>query len=192
MRDLREKTLTRVFRPVGVAFALGASLLTQPLLALAQSAIGDDLPRPLPVPRALWDEHAALLTVGFAALAAALLSWALLRLLANSDPRRAALHRIERARRTGRGAEGQAFASELGEAVRAYVEVRFAVHAPSLSTEAVLADLAQAESAGGAPWRAPLADFLVCADLAKDGAAPLSAPERDALVDSARQFVNAS
>lgn len=184
--------LTRVLRPVGVALALGASLFTQPLLALAEDALGDDLPRPLPVPRALWDEHAALLTVGFAALSVALLSWALLRLLAKPDPRRAALHRIERARETGDRAGGQAFARELADAVRAYVEVRFAVHAPSRSTEAVLADLAQAESAGGAPWRAPLADFLVCSDLAKHGAAPLSASERDALVDSARQFVNAS
>lgn len=174
---------------LGAILALMASAITQPFLVLAQDVIADELPRPLPISRALWTDHDGLIVAGFAALAAALLTWAVVRLLEPPpDARGLAMERIERARRLCNGGDPRAVAHEVSEAVRAYAEARFAVHAPLLSTEELLSVLAQGASPQE-PWRAPLADFLVCSELARHGAAPLSRTEIDALLESARAFV---
>lgn len=172
---------------LGAALVLIASAATEPFLGLAQDAFAQDVPRRLP--GALVDDRDALVIAAFAALAAALLAWAVVRLLASPpDARRVALDRIDRARRLGPSAGPRALAHEVSEAVRAYAEARFSVHAPLLSTDALLSGLAQAASPLE-PWRGPLADFLVCADLARSGVSPLSASELDALLGSARAFV---
>lgn len=177
----------RVWKRASALLVLVASAVSQPLLVLAQDAI--DL-RPLPISTLFFRDHEAMVMAGFAALAAALLTWAVIRLLGMPrDARTVALERIDRARAMAGQAGTSAFAHEVSEAVRAYVESRFAVHAPLLTTEELLTDLARDEDSPLARSRGALADFLVCCDLAKFGRTPLGPREMDALVESARAFV---
>lgn len=173
-----------------------ASAVTEPLLGLAQDSIADDIRDirgPLPIGGPWWAQYESFVLAGLAGLAAALLVWALIRLFQPAaDPRAVALDRIQRARALAPQIGAKPFAHEVSEAVRAYVEARFDVHAREQTTEELLAALAQDESSPLSRWRGPLADFLVCCDLAKFGGAALSVHEMDALADSARELVEES
>lgn len=170
---------------LGTLLVLFVSVVAEPILVFAQDVMASELPRPL----TLLEDHDGLFVAGFAALAAALLTWAVIRLLQPApDARSLALERIERVRRAGTKDDPVALARELGEALRAYAEARFAVHAPLASTEELLSALAQ-DASPQQPWRGPLADFLVCSELARSDAAPLHPAELEALLESARAFV---
>lgn len=169
------------------------SAATEPLLGLAQDSFASDIRDirgPLPMPEPWWSQYESFLVAGLAGLAAALLAWALVRLFQPApDPRAQAIARIDRARAMAPQLGAKPFVHEVSEAVRAYVEARFDVHAREQTTEELLATLAQDEASPLARFRGPLADFLVSCDLVKFGAASLSAAEIDALADSARLLV---
>ncbi len=173
-----------------------ASPLSRPLLGFAQAALREDIRDirgPLPAVPAWWQGHESLIVALAAGLVAGMVTWAVVRLTQRaSDPRRVAIERIENARALARSAGAKAFAHEVSEAVRAYVEARFHIRAPRRTTEELLAELAQAPGSPLVRWRAPLADFLVSCDLVKFGGVSLREDEIDALVQSARTFVDTS
>ncbi len=172
------------------------SPLSRPLLGFAQAVLEDDIRDirgPLPAPPAWWQEHESLMIARVAGLLAGVVAWIAVRLMSRAaDPARVALDRLEAARAIAHRAGAKAFAHEVSEAVRAYVEARFAVRAPQRTTEELLSELAQDEGSPLARFRGSLADFLVCCDLAKFGGLTLREDEIDALVESARTFVEES
>lgn len=106
------------------------------------------------------------------------------------DARRIALSRIARAE--ARRSDAGGFAEELSEAVRAYLEARFGIHAPQRTTEELLEELAVGESSPLHRHRPALGAFLAQCDLAKFAGAALSSDDLDALSASARALVESS
>lgn len=172
------------------------SPITRPLLGFAQAALAQDIRDirgPLAEPPAWWQAHESLLIALIAGALAGVATWIAVHLLRRAaDPRRVAIERVEAARALARARGAKVFAHEVSEAVRAYVEARFQIHAPLCTTEELLSELAQDEASPLARFRAPLADFLVSCDLVKFGGVALREDEIDALVESARAFVEES
>lgn len=85
-------------------------------------------------------------------------------------------------------AEVQAFYVEVSAVVRDYVEERFGVRAPEMTTEEFLASPRTLQALTDA-HRTLLSDFLLHCDLVKFARRPSSAPERAALCATAERFV---
>jgi len=79
----------------------------------------------------------------------------------------------------------------VSKVVRGYVEEAFAVHAPSRTTEELLASLLD-ETSPVAPYRAELGAFLELCDLAKYARWALSRDQMTTIVDRAESFVRAT
>lgn len=133
--------------------------------------------------------------VGVAVVVLLLLAWLAVRAIVRRRRARAlsaseiALRRIERARAllaTGSSAE---FSAEVSDAVRAYIEARFALRASHRTTEEFLHELLAAEASPICAHRDALADFLSLCDLAKFARLVLDPSHADSMIDSARRFV---
>lgn len=86
-------------------------------------------------------------------------------------------------------ARAREFGIAVSDAVRGYIEARFAAQAAHRTTEEFLHDLVAAGGAELAPHRTLLADFLGHCDLAKFAREPLTVPDMDAMLTSALSFV---
>ncbi len=93
----------------------------------------------------------------------------------------AARERIERG-------DAHGFSTQVSGAVRRYVEVAFALHAPRLTTDELLATL-MTDHSPVAGQRDALARFLTFCDLAKYARWSLSRADMTGMLDSAEAFV---
>ncbi|HEY8513971.1 MAG TPA: hypothetical protein VIS07_00485 [Candidatus Binatia bacterium] len=152
-----------------------------------------DIRGPLPIPIA-WLLPALVLVGLLLALALAMLArrwWQ--RRKRPAPPRPAdvvALERLEAARALLDPAHAREFCFAVSEAVRLYIEDRFAVLAARRTTEEFLADLVRAPAPGLASHARLLDDFLRRSDLVKFARAPLAREEMEAMLASATRFVH--
>jgi hypothetical protein len=152
-----------------------------------------DIRGPLPIPVA-W--LLPLLVAGglVLALLVGLLArrWWRRRKLAVPPPRPAdvvALERLEAARALLDPEHAREFCFAVSEAIRLYIEDRFAVLAARRTTEEFIGDLVRAPAPGLAAHTKLLEDFLRRSDLVKFARAPLGRDEMEAMHASACRFV---
>jgi hypothetical protein len=103
-----------------------------------------------------------------------------------------ALERLERARRLARSGNAAELSAEASDAVRQYIETRFALRAAHRTTEEFLHDLLDGGPSPIAPHRQPLAEFLGACDLAKFARFEISVERMGAMIDTAQAFVRAT
>jgi Domain of unknown function (DUF4381) len=102
------------------------------------------------------------------------------------------LLQLEATRALMQAGDGRAFAAAVSDVVRGYVEERFAVRATHRTTDEFLRDcLDQVGSALEAHEQA-LAEFLKYCDLAKFARWSLEGQQMQAMLDSARHFVEST
>ncbi len=104
-------------------------------------------------------------------------------------PDEIALERLAAARAFLDPAHAREFCFAVSEALRLYIEDRFAVLAARRTTEEFLVDLVRTPAPGLASHRALLEDFLRTSDLVKFARAPLATSEMEAMLESASRFV---
>jgi hypothetical protein len=127
---------------------------------------------------------------GGAALLLAAVAW-LVRRLRRRRPRtpaELALAALDEARARSGSEPPDRFAFAVSAALRQYIEDRFALKAPTRTTEEFLHELATPGSALAA-HRDDLGDFLAHCDRVKFGAFGLSHPQIEALHERGRRFV---
>jgi hypothetical protein len=106
-------------------------------------------------------------------------------------PAELALAALDAARARSDGEPADSYALAVSEALRQYIEARFALRAPMRTTEEFLHELVAPDSALAA-HRDELGDFLASCDRVKFGAFGLSPAEIDALYQTGRRFVLAT
>ena len=102
-----------------------------------------------------------------------------------------ALRALEATRAQIDAADANAFSTDVSAAVRGYVEAAFALHAPTWTTEELLAQL-MTDSSPVAAHRPELGAFLAYCDLAKYARWSLSRTEMTGMLDTAEAFVRAT
>ena len=107
------------------------------------------------------------------------------------SPHEEALQALEALERSRLLADQQfdAFTLQLSNIVRRYIEKRFGVHAPEMTTEEFLQAAASAQALSS-KQQTLLREFLNQCDMVKFARYQLSAAEGAALLDAARQFVH--
>ncbi len=143
------------------------------------------------VPAWLWP---AAIAAGLLLLAAA--AWAFVRWrrrpaasVATPSAEDVALARLERARSLMEPGRAREFGGAVSDAVRQYVEARFGLRAARRTTEEFIGDLLRERAPALAEHRDLLSDFLSHCDLAKFARLPLGPDEMEAMLGSARRFV---
>jgi hypothetical protein len=186
----------RVRAGLGALFALGLTFEARLTEAQAAVVAGDelrDVHGPVFAPAPWWQ---GLMLPGSIALGAlvVLLGVVAARALLRRPKSAAelALGRIDRAEAGARILGARAFAAEVSEAVRAFLEARYQVHAPRRTTEELLAQLASDAESPLAQHAASLSELLSCADLVKFSGASLSPDSAARLARLAREFVMAA
>jgi hypothetical protein len=107
-------------------------------------------------------------------------------------PAEIALERLARAKElAGEGHAGE-LAEELSDAARDYVQARFELRAPRLTTEEFLHDLLSQRESPVAAHRDALGQFLGACDLAKFARFAIDVEHQRAMVDAAASFVRAT
>jgi hypothetical protein len=100
-----------------------------------------------------------------------------------------ALARLERARALMVPDRVRAFGGEVSDAVREYIEARFAAHAPRRTTDEFLREVVRSPAPGLERHLPTLESFLRETDLAKFARHPLTVPEMESLLGTAFRFV---
>jgi hypothetical protein len=165
------------------------ALLSGPALAESAEDIRD-IRGPKAVPGS-WMVLAALA----GALIVALCAYAVWRRRHREAPRRAltlaekTLERLEGTRALMHPATAREFGIAASEAIRDYIEKRFAVVATQRTTEEFLQTLLQSSNEALARHRALLAEFLQQCDFVKFAGASLAVTDMESLFRSARSFV---
>jgi hypothetical protein len=127
------------------------------------------------------------LTLG--AVAFALWRWVRFGKFAQMLPYEIALQSLEEARRLMDPEHAREYCFTVSNIIRRYVEDRFHVHAPTLTTEEFLRDLVEVRDTMLEPQRALLGEFLQHCDLAKFAGWRYSMPDLEAMHGSAGSFV---
>lgn len=96
---------------------------------------------------------------------------------------------LEAARRLLDEGSYKEFVVEVSKVLRVYIEDRFSLRAPHLSTEEFLFDAEKSEKLG-ADWRDVLGDFLFECDRVKFALANTEAPRMEALYGTADRFIS--
>jgi hypothetical protein len=104
-------------------------------------------------------------------------------------PHEIALRELAEARRLMNPERAREYCFEVSNIIRRYVEERFQVHAPALTTEEFLRDLVEVQDTMLAPHRILLGEFLLHCDLAKFAGWRYSMPDLEAMHAGARSFV---
>jgi hypothetical protein len=105
------------------------------------------------------------------------------------QPYEIALQYLEEARRLMDPDQAREYCFAVSKIIRRYIEERFHVHAPTLTTEEFLRDLVEVRATMLEPHRALLGEFLQHCDLAKFAGWRYSAPDLEVMHASARTFV---
>jgi hypothetical protein len=108
------------------------------------------------------------------------------------SPSQMALAALSELERNPNPIAAEAFASQAALTVRQYLAARFQLAAPRRTTEEFLHDLALASDSPVAAESDHLKVFLKSCDLAKFAASDLNSTEREALIESARRFIDAT
>jgi hypothetical protein len=104
-------------------------------------------------------------------------------------PHEIALQFLEEARRLMDPEHAREYCFAVSTIIRRYVEERFNVHAPTLTTEEFLRDLVEVRDSMLESHRALLGEFLQHCDLAKFAGWRYSMPDLETMHASARTFV---
>ena len=104
-------------------------------------------------------------------------------------PHEIALQYLEEARRLMDPDQAREYGFAVSKIIRRYIELRFHVHAPNLTTEEFLRDLVEARHTMLESHRALLGESLQHCDLAKFAGWRYSMPDLEAMHASARSFV---
>jgi hypothetical protein len=149
-----------------------------------------DIHGAMPIPPPWWHAWPWAAGAGAGAGALALGAYALRRRMRRpEDPATTARRRLARARTLLEARDVKGFAAAVSEALREYLEARFEIRAPRLTTEEFIAAAAEREHSPLAAHRPLLADFLQRADRAKFGGYVLDADEMHGMEASALRFV---
>jgi hypothetical protein len=135
--------------------------------------------------------------VGIAALALALaiaIYWLVRRVRKGRTKTAAqlAIERLERARLMAREGRAVEFGFEISETVREYIQARFELRAPHLTTEEFLYELLSAGDSPVARHREALGEFLGACDLVKFARLTIDVEQQWAMVEAAESFVRAT
>ena len=104
-------------------------------------------------------------------------------------PHEIALQHLEEARRLMDPEHAREYCFAVSSIIRRYVEERFHVHAPKLTTEEFLRDLVEVRDTMLESHRALLGEFLEHCDLAKFAGWRYSTPDLEAMHASGRSFI---
>jgi hypothetical protein len=153
------------------------------------SPAGEDIrdirqPRHLPTPW-IWVVVAA----GVISLAVALWKWIRHSKLFVMLPHEIALQHLEESRALMDPDRAREYCFEVSKIIRRYIEERFQVHAPQLTTEEFLHELMEARETMIVSQRTLLGDFLQHCDLAKFAGWRYCLPDLQAMHSSAVEFV---
>ena len=175
----------------GLASALASVLAVSPAAAAEDIR---DIRGPIPIPPVWpWLLLGAVALAALAAVAAA--AYFLVRHLRRTRVKNAAelaVERLERARSLARPGNAAALGAEASDAVRAYIEARFAVRAAHRTTEEFFHHLLERGPTPIAAHRQALADFLGVCDLAKFARFDIAVEPMSAMIDAAQTFVRAT
>ena len=105
------------------------------------------------------------------------------------QPHEIALQYLEEARQLMNPEHARDYCFAVSSIIRDYVEERFNVHAPRLTTEEFLRELVEVREAMLEPHRELLGEFLDHCDLAKFAGWHYSMPDLEAMHATARSFV---
>jgi len=141
------------------------------------------LPTPLP-----WAAVAAGVII-LAAMAFAAWRWIRRGKFLTRLPYEIALQYLEEARQLMDPDQAREYCFAASKIIRRYIEERFHLHAPNLTTEEFLRDLVEVRHTMLESHRALLGEFLQHCDLAKFAGWRYSLPDLEAMHDSARSFV---
>ena len=108
------------------------------------------------------------------------------------SPAQMALERLAAARALAKAGPAAELGAVISDTVRSFVEARFDLRAPKLTTEEFLHDLASARESPVARHRDALAAFLGACDLAKFARFAIDAEHQLAMIDAAASFVRAT
>jgi hypothetical protein len=184
-------------RALAAACAMIASVAAAPAVAMPNPPPSNDadtlrdIHGAMPIPPPWW--HAWPWAAGTAGGVAALAFGAYAvrrRLRRPDDPATVARRRLARAHAMLDARDVKGFADAVSEALREYLEARFEVRAPRLTTEEFIAAAAEREHSPLAAHRPLLADFLQRADRAKFGGYVLDPDEMHGMEASALRFVD--
>jgi hypothetical protein len=163
-----------------------------PMSSRVSSSAGEDIrdirqPRHVPtVPP--WGAVAAGVVL-FSAAAFAVWRWLRRGKFLQMLPHEIALQRLEEARRLMDPEHAREYCFAVSNIIRRYVEDRFHVQAPKLTTEEFLRDLVEVRDTMLESHRALLGEFLEHCDLAKFAGWRYSTPDLEAMHASGRSFV---
>jgi hypothetical protein len=104
-------------------------------------------------------------------------------------PHEIALQRLEEARQLMDPEHAREYCFAVSNIIRCYIEERFHVRAPRLTTEEFLRDLVEMRDTMLQPHRALLGEFLEHCDLAKFAGWRYSMPDLEAMHASGRSFI---
>ena len=144
-------------------------------------------PRHIPTPPPWVAVAAGVITL--AAAAFALWKWVQRGRFLEMLPHEIALQYLEEARRLMDPNQAREYCFAVSKIIRRYVEERFHVHAPTLTTDEFLRDLVEVRETLLESHRALLGEFLQHCDLAKFAGWRYSQPDLEAMHASARTFV---
>jgi hypothetical protein len=189
---LTNTTLATAAAPVAKASPGQNTLTSVAPVTSSASPAGEDIrdirqPRHLPTPW-IWVVVAA----GVISLAAAVWKWIRHSKLFVMLPHEVALQHLEESRALMDLDRAREYCFEVSKIIRRYIEERFHVHAPQLTTEEFLHELMDERETMLASQRALLGDFLQHCDLAKFAGWRYCLPDLEAMHTSAVEFVRAT
>jgi hypothetical protein len=164
---------------------------TAPVTSQANPSPGEDI-RDIRLPRHIPTTPWAAVAVGVLLLTAGAFAarwWSRRGKFLQMLPHEIALQRLEEARRLMDPEHAREYCFAVSNIIRSYVEERFRVRAPKLTTEEFLRDLVEVRDTMLEPHRALLGEFLEHCDLAKFAGWRYSMPDLEAMHASGRSFV---
>jgi len=182
-------TPAKAAAPVAKALPVQTNLTSAAPVASPASPAGEDIrdfrqPGHPPTP---WVR--AVIAAGVISFLAALWKWIRLDHLFVMLPHERALQYLEESRALMNPDRAREYSHEVSNILRHYLEQRFSVHAPQLTTEKFLHALMEARETMSASQRALLGDFLQHCDQAKSAGGHCCLPDLEALRTSAVEFV---
>ena len=177
--------------PANARPSLNTLAPTAPVSPAASPSPGEDI-RDIRQPRHIPTTPWAAVAVGVLLLTAGAFAarwWSRRGKFLQMLPHEIALQRLEEAHRLMDPEHAREYCFAVSNIIRGYVEERFHVRAPKLTTEEFLRDLVEVRDTMLEPHRALLGEFLEHCDLAKFAGWRYSMPDLEAMHASGRSFI---